>query len=202
MPEVIKSIEEMENMFRVAILSILKIDIDSIGAKKRIRFPWGSSFFNDNGSAPSWQRDEDTCVIYELPRDGSYNRQRDIYYINDEESSDLIRVDEHTDIHSVMFANYGPNAYESARDIRDGLNLPDINEYFRKNNFYLVPDLPALQRVPELVNGQWWNRVDFTAVFYEYVRRESKVKTIEHVNIKATAISKGKELTEYVKSEN
>ena len=128
MPEVIKSIEEMENMFRVAILSILKIDIDSIGAKKRIRFPWGSSFFNDNGSAPSWQRDEDTCVIYELPQDGSYNRQRDIYYINDEESSDLIRVDEHTDIHSVMFANYGPKAYESARDIRDGLNLPDINE--------------------------------------------------------------------------
>ena len=95
------------------------------------------------------------------------------------------------------YKNFGDNILHTL-----GKNRDQRNEYFRKNNFYLVPDLPALQRVPELVNGQWWNRVDFTAVFYEYVRRESKVKTIEHVNIKATAISKGKELTEYVKSEN
>ena len=101
-----------------------------------------------------------------------------------------------------MFVNYGPNAYEFARDLRDGLNRESIKELFKKNNFFHVPDFPAIKRVPELINGQWWNRVDFTAVFYEYVRREETIKTIESVNIEATAVSKGKELTEHVKSEN
>lgn len=202
MAEFIKTIKEMEDIFRIAVLNIFQISPNSKEGQSRVRFPWGSGFENKSGSMPVWKRDEDVCIIYELPQDDAYNRQRDISYKNHENGMDIIRIDEHTDVHYLMFVNYGPNAYEFARDLRDGLNRESIKELFKKNNFFPVPDFPAIKRVPELINGQWWNRVDFTAVFYEYVRREETIKTIENVNIEATAVSKGKELTEHVKSEN
>jgi len=33
--------------------------------------------------------------------------------------------------------------------------------------------------MPELLNSQWWERVDFSANFNESVTRESKVQNIE-----------------------
>lgn len=186
MSEIVKSIEDLENIFRKAVLKILKINEDTQG---RVRFPWGSSFSNDNGSVPIWKRNEDVCMIYALPQDGSYNRQRDISYIPSNEDGFVIRVDEHTDIHYVVFSNYGNNAYECARAIRDGFYKEEIKEYLQLNNIYLVPDVPAIKRVPELINGQWWNRADFSAVFNEYVRLEEKMKTIEHTNVTSIAVT-------------
>ena len=40
-----------------------------------------------------------------------------------------------------------------------------------------------------------------TVIFYEYVRREETVKSIESVSVTAMTIANGKELTKSVKSE-
>lgn len=193
MAEIIKTIEEIEDLFRVVVLTILGLDIDT--NHKRVRFPWGSNLKAGIGSAPSWNRTEDVCVIYALPQDDVYNRTRNRKY-EDRGGRDLITVDEHTDIHHMMFANYGPHAYECARDIRDGLFRDDIRRILKKSNFYMVPDVSAIKKVPDIYEGQWWNRVDFSAEFNEYVRRENTMMTIEEISIKATEVtSNGQEIS-------
>lgn len=191
MAEIIKTIEEIEDIFRVLVLNILKLDPSK--SHKRIRFPWGSDLKYSGNTAPYWNRDDDVCTITLLPQDDSYNRNRDRKYI-DKGGRDLIQVEEHTDVHHVLFANYGPNAYECARDIRDGLFREDVRRYLKQNNFSLVTDVPSILRIPELVNGEWWNRVDCSAVFNEYVRRETPINAIEEINIKAIEISQSKEI--------
>lgn len=201
--EYIKTVEEIEDMFFVVLCKIWNINPEAKQTQKRIRFPWGTDFKNkQSDSTPTWKREEDVCFIYELPQDGSYNGLSDISYELDEQKRDFIEVDEHTDIHTVLFANYGPNAYERARDIRDGFKRERIREYLKRHHFFVVPPIAAIKRVPELVNGQWWNRVDVTVVFNEYVRREEAIKSIESVTVTAMAVTNnGKELKKSVKSE-
>jgi len=202
MMEIIKTAEEIENIFRNVVFQIWHMNPDTKQNQKRIRFPWGSDIQSkQSDSVPKWKRNENICLIYELPQDGSYNSLSDISYELDKSKRDFIEVDEHTDIHTVIFANYGPNAYEYARDIRDGFKRERIREYLKKYHFFVIPPISAIKRVPELVNGQWWNRVDATVVFYEYVRREETVKSIESVSVTAMTIANGKELTKSVKSE-
>ena len=201
--EQIKTVEEIEDIFRVAVFMIWNSNPEEKQNQKRIRFPWGSDIKNkQSDTTPTWKREEDVCFIYELPQDGSYNELSDVTYELDESKRDFIEVDEHTDIHTVLFANYGPNAYECARDIRDGFKRERIREYLKRHHFFVVPPIPAIKRVPELVNGQWWNRVDVTVTFNEYVRREEAIKSIESVTVTAIAVmNNGKELKKSVKSE-
>lgn len=201
--EQIKTVEEIEDMLRVAVFMIWNSNPEEKQNQKRIRFPWGSDIKNkQSDTTPTWKREEDVCFIYELPQDGSYNGLSDITYELDESKRDFIEVDEHTDIHTVLFANYGPNAYECARDIRDGFKRERIREYLKKHHFFVVPPITAIRRVPELINGQWWNRVDVTVVFNEYVRREEPIQSIESVTVTAMAVTNnGKELKKSVKSE-
>ncbi len=200
--EQIKTVEEIEDIFRVAVFMIWNSNPEEKQNQKRIRFPWGSDIKNkQSDTTPTWKREEDVCFIYELPQDGSYNGLSDVTYELDEQKRDFIEVDEHTDIHTVLFANYGPNAYECARDIRDGFKRERIREYLKRHHFFVVPPIAAIKRVPELINGQWWNRVDVTVIFNEYVRREEAIKSIESVTVTATTVTNGKELIKSVKSE-
>ena len=178
MAEIIKSIVEIEDLFREIVLAILHLDPEK--NHSRVRFPWGSNLddMSDEGSAPVFKRSDDVCMIYALPYDNQYNRTRE-RHVEDHGGIGLVMADTHTDVHQFTFANYGPNAYECARDIRDGLFRQDIKRMLHSNNFALVTDCPAPKRVPEFWDGKWWNRVDFTAVFNELVRRESEMLTFE-----------------------
>ena len=186
MAETLKTANEIEDIFRLVVLKILSLDPDAAENRSRVRFPWGSDLAGGTSSAPGWPKDRDVCMVYALPQDNFYNRQRDVH-CEDHGGRDLVSVDEHTDVHFINFANYGPAAYECARDIRDGLFSDEIRDFLAQNNFALAADVPAIRRVPELFNGEWRNRVDISAVFNEYVRRERVVKTIEkvHLNLKA-----------------
>ena len=178
MAEISKSILEIQRIFRLVVCEIWGIAYEQ--SYSRIRFPWGSQVDTPGGtgSAPDWTRDEDVCFIYALPHDNSYNRQRDRRYEH-RGSRDLVALDEHTDVHHMMFSNYGPNAYDCARRIRDGLFLDETRRILKQNHFAIITDTPAIRRVPELVNGEWWNRVDAVAAFNEFVRLESKMRTFE-----------------------
>ena len=182
MADIIKSVSEIEDIFRE--VACLIFDIDSEQNHKRIRFPWGSQIdaTGKPTSAPDWGREEDVCFIYALPTDDMYNRQRNRRYIH-RGGRNLVLVDEHTDVHEMLFVNYGPNAYDFARKIRNGLFLDDVRRLLRQNNFALVTDIPAPRRIPELVNAEWWNRVDVSARFNEHVRVEGSVSTIAQIPI-------------------
>lgn len=180
MAEIIHTVEQIEDMFREIVLTILNMNVDSNHG--RVRFPWGSDLSAGVDSAPGSNRKVDVCYIYELPCDDAYNRQRDIRYV-DLGGCDLTARDEHTDVHSILFVNYGPNAYDCARNIRDGLFRDDIRRILKQNHFAMVTDVPSIRRAPELKNGEWWNRVDFNAIFNEFIRRESVMPIIEEIKV-------------------
>ena len=178
MAEISKTSVEIEDLFRLIVCTILGLDTET--TNERIRFPWGSHLPAAVGSAPYWNREEDILFIYALPHDDPYNRPRDRHYV-DRGDAGLVQLEEHTDVHEVLFVNYGPNAYETARNIRNGLYRNDIRVLMQRNHFSLVTDVPAPRRVPELMDGAWWNRVDLSAVFNELVRKEYEAGTLESI---------------------
>ena len=179
--EIQKSIVEIEEMFRQILCDLFGLDVENSG--DRIRFVWGSNIDVASQSAPNLFTEKDICFIQPLPEDNAYNRQRDIRYIH-ESGDDMTAVDEHTDVHNVLFINYGPNAYEFARKIRNGLHRDNIRRFLRLNKFALVTDVPAIRRVPELVNANWVNRADVSAVFNQFVRITGTMRTIEQVGVR------------------
>lgn len=181
--EIIKTIKEIENIFRLVTLTILKIDLTTKESHKRVRFPWGSNLsYVNNSSSPMWNKDEDICIIYVLPYDDLYNRQRNISY-EDMGEKDLLSVTTQTDVHLIRFVNYGPLAYEYARDIRNNIFKPEILEMLNTNYLFPTGELKAIQRVPELINNEWWNRADFEIVVNDFVRLEDTIKTIEKITV-------------------
>ena len=202
MAEIIKSIEEIEDIFRLVVLKIFKLDPEAKENQQRVRFPWGSNLGKPNNDiAPLLKKIKDVCVITIIPREDLYNRQRHRRY-EDRGERDLTLIEEHTDVHEVTFCNYGENAYECARKIRDGLFDLEIRRFLKQNHFALVTDVPAMRRVPEYFNSQWWNRCDVTVVFNEFVRLENEVKTIESINVQVKTVINGNEITEEIFEKN
>jgi len=173
------SITQIEDMFRSIVCRLLGVDADDGG---RVRFVWGSDVDRNSKSAPNLATTQDVCYIQITPQDDNFNRLRTIRYI-DMGGVDLTAIDEHTDVHSVLFINYGTNAYDNARRIRNGLYSNDVRRTLRLNNFALVTDAPAIRRVPEIVNANWINRVDVSATFNQFVRLVGVMETIERVGV-------------------
>jgi len=180
MRQIQKSITEIEEMFGQIACDILGVTNNN----GRVRGVWGSGVDTPDGSksVANLGTTKDLCYVQVTPQDDAYNRQRQIRYI-DRGGIDLIAVDEHTDVHNVLFVNYGANAYDCARAIRNGLFHDRTRRFLRLNHFALVTDVPAIRRVPELVNASWVNRVDVSAVFNQFVRLVGAMKTIEGVNV-------------------
>jgi hypothetical protein len=111
---------------------------------------------------------DESVAIYCREIDDPYNRTRERKFsflgngdLNDQWS--YIRA------WSVLWSIYGPNSFERARMIRSGLFLETNRSILKGGNLALIPDIPAPRRVPELFQGRWWERVDFSATFYELV---------------------------------
>lgn len=169
--------KELENAIQEAVSMILNINDN-----KTIRFGWGSS--QETGSAPFFSRNSNVVVIFDTIVDDQISRYRDISY-EIEDGDTLSHVDTHIDVHEFLFVCYGPESFNWARDIRNSINMPNISEHLRKNNLFLIPDTPAVQVVPELVDGEWWDRTDLKIRFNEKVRvkKENAVAVAESVNI-------------------
>jgi hypothetical protein len=123
----------------------------------------------------SWQRqgqpfpnpDEDAVFIRAIEVDDLYNRIRDVHYEQTEDS--YTKITNYTRVWEVFWCIYGPTSFDNARKVRTRLFDQDIHDLFAQSQLYLVTDPTAPQRIPEEKNGQWWERVDFSARFNEFV---------------------------------
>ena len=175
-----KSIVEVEDMFVQLTCRILGINESSING--RIRIGWSSNVDEKVMSAPNLKTNEDVCYIRITPEEDAYDRQRHIRYVH-EGGENMTAIDEHTDVYSVLFINYGVNACEKAKTIKSGLFRDETRRFLRLNHFALVTNVPAIRRVPELSGGNWINRADVSAVFNQFVRLVGSMKTIEQIGI-------------------
>jgi hypothetical protein len=115
---------------------------------------------------PFCQVNEDVIALRCYEVDDEYNRIRDNPYLN---QPTFTEVWNYTRVWEGYWTIYGPNSFDNARLIRSSLFRQYIHDQFASAELYWIPSPAAPMRIPELQDGQWWERVDFKARFNEFV---------------------------------
>jgi len=138
---------------------------------------------------PAWGINEDVVILNAVEDDDPYNRVRDQKTaLND--SASVILLTTYTRVWRVMWTFYGPNSFDRARQLRSAMLATGVappaqtaHDVLALSNVYLVTDLTAPQRVPELYEKQWWERVDFSCQFNEFVTEAPIVPSVASAEI-------------------
>ena len=131
---------------------------------------------------PAWPINSDLCFLRAVEVDDFYNRIRDVETIyNDDETVTLLTT--YTRVWRVFWMLYGPNSFDRARILRSALFGQTSHDFLAASQLFFMTDPAAPVRVPELRDGQWWERVDFTAEFNEAVYETETAGLVKSVEI-------------------
>lgn len=131
---------------------------------------------------PAWAIDEDTCIIRCATVPSDYSETRDL--TNTAGDTTVTQSDTFTRCWKTFWTFYGPNSIDRARAVRSALMKIDFVAYtLAQSNLYLIPDISEPLRSPEDFQGQWWERVDMTAIFNEQVNEQYVVNAIASVEV-------------------
>lgn len=178
MDQVLK-LKDIEDFFFEITCTMLGLDPAKECNQDKVRLAWPT-----NG-APGWKIDEDICFLRITPVDDAQARELNICYNPSQENKAYIKKQVgYTRVHKINWTLYGPNSYDNADLIRHLIFGTEYMTKFKKKNLFLVTDVPMPVRLPELYNGQWWERTDFSATFNESVIRENEVPYIQSADIR------------------
>ena len=172
MPDVILTLEQIENIFQSLTCSLTGLD-----RNKGVRIAWPT------GGSPAWKIHENVVFLKISPASDNYTQQRETEYQDDTQNDVKKVIAAYTRVHLVQWIIYGPDSYDNAETIRNGIYLPATKSTLAVNNLHLILDVPPVVRLPELFNGQWWQRCDFQVRFNEKVIRYSTVPYLTGANI-------------------
>lgn len=165
-------LRNLEDLIRAATLELLGLP-DNKTTASRVRIAWPT-----NG-APDWKITENVTFIRVYPIDEPYNRLKDIQYQNNNLDS-LLQTESYTRVIGVSWIFYGPSSFDDADILRNNLSR---SERLRNNKLHVVYNLAAPMRLPELYNGRWWERTDFTAYFYEEISRDHIIPALSGAQV-------------------
>jgi len=137
----------------------------------RVRIEWPTV------GAPFQEATEDICYLRCVPKDDPYDKIRDVFNLplND---TDLNEQWNYTRAWSIRWCFYGPNSTDLARAIRSGLYQDYFVGALALSQLFPVSDFPQEVRAPELIDGQWFERVDLEVEMYEFVTENIDRQTI------------------------
>jgi len=174
MADTILTLKQLEDIFRNLTCTLLGLNpVDPVNASK-VRIAWPT------GGAPGWKISEAVTFLRVRSVGNEYAKLRDTEYTSNSDS-EANEITSYTLPHAVSWTLYGPNGFDNIEKIRNGLFK--AGSTLAVSNLYLMIDVPVPVRCPELFNGQWWERSDFSATFNEKVTRRSTVPIIQGVNI-------------------
>ncbi len=169
--------QQFESVVQALTCSMLGLGAPTAGSAsaKAVRVDWQQT------GQPAQQIGEDVAYLKCLTVDDQYNRVRDRSVVNLSNGAD--ELTQYTRVWEVTWEIVGPNSFDHARRIRSALFWGEIRYQFSLSNLYLVPDLREPQRVPEIRDGQWWPRTDFSARFNEFVTEQYITGTAASVEV-------------------
>jgi len=174
MADTILTLKQLEDIFRNLTCTTLGLNPTSPINNDKVRLAWPT------GGAPGWKITEDVTFLRVMATNNSYSKQRDTDYTPNSDS-EVNEITSYTRPLQVSWTLYGPNSFDNIEAIRNGLFK--AKETLTASNLHLVIDVNVPIRCPELFNGQWWERSDFSATFFETVRRQGTIPTIQGVSI-------------------
>ena len=175
------TIPQLGNVFQTLTSSILGLSGTDIDDFVRLAWPTDGS--------PAWKIDEDKCFIQVVQESEPYDKQRNVTYTN----IDGINSNQDTDYTRVIRVNwifYGPNSSLYADNVKDALFFQKNHDVLAQYGIYLVPDIVAPSRVPEIFQHRWWERVDLHALFYDETIRNTPVPWVADIPMSITVNNK------------
>ena len=169
------TLQEFEDLMQGAVVSILGWDAISPSKENDVRISWPKQ------GAPAMGIDDDIVFLRVNEQGGEYSRMRESFVIDS--SPGLLETVSFTRIMEVFCIIYGPNSFDNAQTIRNGMFRQSIKESLAEEKVHLVPEIIAPRRVPELFAGQWWDRCDMRLVFNELIKHEYESEYIETADI-------------------
>jgi hypothetical protein len=117
--------------------------------------------------APGWTQ-EDNVIFFRLAEeDAPINRPLDALAETTEDEAAITTGQMR--LWRLDVIAYGPNGYDNLVRIRRNLFGQAASRYLKKSGLFIVPDIPAPRRAPELFNSDWWERADMPVRFNERV---------------------------------
>lgn len=175
MADTILALKQLEDIFRNLTCTLLGLNpIDPINSD-RVRIAWPT------GGSPGWKITDDVTFLRVRSIGNEYAKQRDTEYTSNSESQ-ANEITSYTLPRLVSWTVYGPNSFDNIETIRNGLFK--AKSILAASNLSLVIDVPIPIRSPELFDGRWWERSDFSATFYEKVTRQLTIPYLQSANIK------------------
>lgn len=162
---------ELEDLFWRATVMCLDLDPDSEEdeVQRRVRISWPTS---ETGSS-NWERDENVVFLRISPGLDPYGEIQDVEHVYDSQTNTQKEVVYYHRSHRIIWLCYGPDSDDDADAIRIGITQGDIHEYLMASNVAIQPHIRDPIRMPEQdETGEWWERTDLTADFYQLVSRE------------------------------
>lgn len=169
----VRTIQELENFFRSLTLKILGLDPDS---PDEVRISWQTE------GSPAWNIAKDYCFMRVTISDDPASKCFDYTYTNN--SDNLNQNVNYIRVVKLDYILYGPNSFERAEQIKNLFYTSrDIKSKLDLNKFGVIQDINIPQRVPELFNGQWWERIDYSISFNELVSFDNTIENIQTINM-------------------
>lgn len=177
MADIVLKLKEIEDFFQEITCKMLNIDLSKEENQDKVRIAWPT------GGAPGWKINDDIVFLRITPIDDKLARELNICYdpVKNDEPYAKKKVG-YTRVHKIDWTLYGPNSYDNADILRHMIFDTKYMKKFKEKNLFLITDVSMPTRLPELYNGQWWERTDFSATFNEGVTRESEVPYIKSAN--------------------
>lgn len=119
------------------------------------------------------------------PKDDPYDKIRDIFNspLSDPESPDLQETWTYTRVWNVHWTFYGDNSVDSARIVRSALYQWYFTDKLQLSQLFPMSEFPQPTRMPENINGQWYDRSDLEVEMYEFITETINRQTILSVEV-------------------
>lgn len=168
----IRSIEQFEDIMQGSIVRILGW---ALTKNNDVRIGWQTT------GAPAWDIEKDMVFITAVPQTSPYSREHSIIVENG--SPDINISTGFTRVMKLQVICYGKNATENAYKILLGMFKEVPRQELVKEKIFFLPDADAPKRVPELFEGQWWERSDLELFFNELIVDDQQMNAVESVDV-------------------
>lgn len=88
----------------------------------------------------------------------------------------------------VTFIFYGRNSFDRAPIARINLLRQSIYEFLKQYGIYLNREISSVRTTFEDIQGRWWKRADFTAVYDFGVEIEEEINVIKTVPVNTISV--------------
>ncbi len=169
--DVYLTIQELQKIFYDLFVSMF----NSSPSQSQVRWSWPVQ------GAPAFRINDDVVFLKLYDTPGTMTTLREDKYSQEDGVPNMSTGYTRTLRLDCIF--YGPNSWENAVTIRNKMFWQEHHDTLAASNLYMIPRFDPPRRIPELWQGQWYDRSDLSVSFNELVVLNRELPYIEKVPV-------------------